>query len=380
MLVARAPALNPAIAIRIDYVPRPGLLRMVFANFLLTVLTLTFYRFWAKTRVRRHLWSCVEINGEPLEYTGRGIELFKGALFVLATIGLPVIALIAGLSLLLGYDNTMVTGLQTLLIPAAFFLWGAAHYRARRYRLSRTLWRGIRASLGGSSINYTLAYCGSTLARFLTLGWATPVLNFALQQQMTNAASFGNLPFRFKGRARPLYGAYAISWVLFIVGAAVLFWCVTLVLDIALATQLGQLLNYLFFGLRSGSVEQKLPMIILSLVAVPGIFFFTIYPAIWSFYTARELAVFASYTSLGNAQFKFDASAASIIALGLGNFLIWALTLGIGKPFIQQRMLRFLCAKLTVLGTLDIEAIKQSRAPIPSKGEGLADIFKIGWL
>ena len=63
--------------ISIKYVDKPGLGRIALLNTLLFVATLTLYRFWAKSNVRRHIWSCVHINGEPLEYTGRGIVLQK---------------------------------------------------------------------------------------------------------------------------------------------------------------------------------------------------------------------------------------------------------------------------------------------------------------
>lgn len=378
MHVSPAPAEGDPI--RVEYVPRPGLLSMTIVNFLLSVATLTFYRFWAKTRVRRHIWSCVYINGQNLEYTGRGIELFKGAFFVFATLGLPAVVLIAGLTFWLGSDHPSVAGVQALLILGAWVLWGAAHYRARRYRLSRTLWRGIRASLEGSALSYTLTYFGATLARAITLGWSTPVLNLVLQKQMTGSARFGNMAFRFKGRAGPLYPAYALSWILFIVSVVVILVAAAAVIGAVLNTDLGRLLGDLFFGQGKGPAEQHLPIIILGLVAVPGVFFFTIYPAIWSFYTARELAAFASYTSLGNARFKLNMGAGSIIVLGLGNFLIWLLTLGIGTPFIQQRMIRFLCDRLAVEGTIDVDRIRQSTAPAPRKGEGLADAFGIGWL
>ena len=68
--------------ISIEYVDKPGLLRIALINALLFVVTLSLYRFWAKTNVRRHIWGCVHVNGEPLEYTGRGLELFLGALIV----------------------------------------------------------------------------------------------------------------------------------------------------------------------------------------------------------------------------------------------------------------------------------------------------------
>ena len=49
---------------------------------LLNIITLTLYRFWGKTEVRRRVWRNVRLNDEPFEYTGRGGELFIG--FILA--------------------------------------------------------------------------------------------------------------------------------------------------------------------------------------------------------------------------------------------------------------------------------------------------------
>ena len=60
------------------------LLPIVLLNALLNVLTLSLYRFWGKTRVRRYLWDNTNLLGDRLEYTGTGGELFKGFLFVLS--------------------------------------------------------------------------------------------------------------------------------------------------------------------------------------------------------------------------------------------------------------------------------------------------------
>ena len=59
---------------------------LVFKNTILTVITLGFYRFWAKTRIRKYIWSNQSLFGEPLEYTGTGKELFLGFLIVLAVL------------------------------------------------------------------------------------------------------------------------------------------------------------------------------------------------------------------------------------------------------------------------------------------------------
>ena len=48
----------------IDYRPSGSLFGLLLKNALLTVITLGFYRFWAKTRLRRYFWSGVHINGD----------------------------------------------------------------------------------------------------------------------------------------------------------------------------------------------------------------------------------------------------------------------------------------------------------------------------
>ena len=147
----------------IDYVPRDGLLKLSLVNFLLGIVTLTIYRFWARTNVRRHIWSCVHINGQPLEYTGKGGEPFKGALIVFAVLGLPVILAVSAISIAYGPEHPAVAGIQTLVFLIVSILWGAALFRARRYQLSRTLWRGIRGGLEGSATTYSLTYFGALL-------------------------------------------------------------------------------------------------------------------------------------------------------------------------------------------------------------------------
>ena len=49
--------------------------KIALTNGLLGLVTLGVYRFWGKTRLRRYLWSHVSLDGDRLEYTGRGIDL-----------------------------------------------------------------------------------------------------------------------------------------------------------------------------------------------------------------------------------------------------------------------------------------------------------------
>ena len=135
---------------RLEFRPGPGLTGLLLRNFLYGLLTLGFYRFWARTRLRRYLWGAVRLQDEPLEYTGTGRELFLGFIIVMAVF-IPVAIFYSIVKLALVGDQTSVTLLDVGYFSVLVLLVGVAQFRARRYRLSRTLWRGIRAGQGGSS-------------------------------------------------------------------------------------------------------------------------------------------------------------------------------------------------------------------------------------
>src|SRR5450755_4134816 len=58
--------------------------RLVTRGAALELITFGFYRFWLATDIRRHLWSNTVIEGDAVEYTGRGKELLIGFLFAIA--------------------------------------------------------------------------------------------------------------------------------------------------------------------------------------------------------------------------------------------------------------------------------------------------------
>ncbi len=370
---AAAPPQSGGEPIRIEYVPRQGLLALSLINFTLGLLTLTLYRFWAKTNVRRHIWSCVHINGQPLEYTGRGVELFLGAPIVFLVLGLPAVILLTAVSILYGPDHFALLAVQALLFLLVAVLWGAAIYRARRYQLSRTLWRGIRGTLAGSSLAYSLLNFGALLARGVTLGWSTPIMNLNLQEMMIGDMRFGDRPFPFKGRAGPLYPAYALCWLL-TVGAVIAV--IVVIAGVLAGTNLVQTLSDIFSEQTEPTVRQ-VAGIVIALFAI-YLLLGALYSIIWSFYSARELRVFASYTTFENARFTMDATAGNLIRLMIGNLLIWIFTIGIGTPYVRQRLVRYLCERIKVDGTIDADQIAQSQAPLDKLGEGLADAFDVG--
>ena len=365
------------VPISIEYIEKPGLGRLALLNFVLTLATLSIYRFWAKTNVRRHIWSCVHINGEPLEYTGRGIELFLGFLIIFAVFILPVFVTAFILQLMLGPQHPALIALNFGVLFVVFLLWGMAVYRARRYQLSRTLWRGIRGALVGSSLSYSLLYFAATLLRSMTLGWSTPAMNLNLQERMTGDMRFGSMPFRFKGRAGPLYGPYAICWV----ATAVVWIFVGALVGLAFYAIFGDTLKDIFSEGSNPPTNMDILGLIFLAGAVAAYLLLVILSALtWAFYAAREMSVFASYTTLDQARFQLDATGGSLILLILGNIMLIVFTLGIAIPFAQQRLVRYFCTRLTVHGMVNVNQIMQSREVVGRTGEGLADAFDVSWI
>jgi len=372
-----AAASDGAVPISIEYIEKPGLGRIALVNFVLTLVTLSIYRFWAKTKVRRHIWSCIHINGEPLEYTGRGSELFLGFLIVFAVFILPVFVTAFVLQLMFGPQHPALVVFNFAVVLIVFVLWGMALYRARRYQLSRTLWRGIRGALVGSSLSYSLLYFAAMLMRSMTLGWSTPAMNLNLQERMTGDIRFGSMPFRFKGRSGPLYGPYAICWFVTLVASIV----VGGLFSFAFYAMFGDTLKDLF----SERSDQTPNMDFLGLIVIAGVvaaylLLAIVFALTWAFYVAREMSIFASYTTLDQARFQLEATAGSLILLILGNILLIVFTLGIAIPFAQQRLVRYFCTRISVHGTVNVSQIMQSREVVGRTGEGLADAFDVSWI
>jgi len=282
----------------------------------------------------------------------------------------------------LGPEHPAAFIVQIVFFLIIFGLWGMAVYRARRYQLSRTLWRGIRGALVGSSWSYTGLHAGASLLAPMTLGWSTPAMNLNLQERMIGDMRFGSMPFRFSGTAGPLYGRYAVAW----------FLAIAVFLAVVIA---GGVLVYIAYGTEiisflatfdpagdkstESSTDREAQLAILIFGGI-GLFLLAwlAQSLVWPIYIAREMAVFASYTTLDRARFRLDATAGSLLLLNLGNVLLWIFTIGIATPFIQQRTIKYMCDRLSVIGEVDIATILQSPAPIPRSGEGLADAFDVG--
>jgi uncharacterized membrane protein YjgN (DUF898 family) len=150
--------------------------RLVTRGALLELITFGFYRFWLATNIRRHLWTNISVDGDALEYAGTGRELLIGFLFALAILVPIYFAYFA-----IGIEAERWKAFASIPFGIIFYgLYQFAIFRARRYQLTRTLWRGVRFWMTGSGLAYMARAMGWTLLTVLTLGLAYPWREAAL--------------------------------------------------------------------------------------------------------------------------------------------------------------------------------------------------------
>jgi uncharacterized membrane protein YjgN (DUF898 family) len=348
---------------RITWVPpQGGLVALSLLNTVLRVFTLGVYHFWGKTEVRQRIWSAVRIDGEPLEYRGTGGELFRGFLVVFVLILLPLGIIAFVVPLLFGAQIARRGGVESLLWLVIFTLWGFGIHRARRYRLSRTRWRGIRGGLSGRSAPFAWTYLWTTLLVPLTLGWILPWRAVRLQKALFDQTHFGDKAFTFTGRAGPLYSRFWLVWV----SALVLFIG-------AFAAVAGVV------GLQAKNAAPLSPPSPRQIAMIVGILFgaLLIFAIIRAWYSSRMFNYFASQTKYQGCSFRLGATVPSLIWLVASNYLIRTLSLTILSPLAEARSMRYIVDRLSLEGPIEWQEIGQNPDALLTRGEGLAEAFNV---
>ena len=193
---------------------------LLLRNLLLSVLTLGIYRFWGRTHVRRYVWRQTVVLDDALEYLGTGGELLIGFLIAAAVL-LPMLGVYYVLQFLYADESEYaLTALEVLYYLVLFFLIQIAIHRMRRYRLTRTAWRGVRFGLGGSSLRYACIAFGYGLLTVATLGLAYPWMRVATFRYFANHARFGEAPVRLSARAGPLFRYWISIYGVVAIGVA----------------------------------------------------------------------------------------------------------------------------------------------------------------
>ena len=189
---------------------RRDFFRLVRRGVLFELITAGIYRFWLTTDIRRVLWSGTSIAGHAPEYTGTAKELLLGFLFALA-----ILAPVYLVYFLIGIELERAKAFASIPLVLFFFAFGQfAIFRARRYRATRTVWRGVRFWMSGSGWAYSWRACLWDFLTLLTLGLALPWRESALERYKMRHLHYGDLPARFDGTGLELFKRGWWLWLL----------------------------------------------------------------------------------------------------------------------------------------------------------------------
>lgn len=297
------------------------LLGIHIVNALLILVTLGVYYPWAKTRVRRYLFSETGFEGDRFAYHGTGKELLLGFLRAFVVFFLPIIVLTIVRDQL--DVDPSIKGVAAFLVSVLLFIFiPVAMVGARRYRLSRASWRGIRFSFRGKAWSFILIFIKGYFLTGLTFGLYFPVYLTRRQAFMVSNSYFGNERFDFDGRGRELFRAFVLAILL------------------------------------------TLPTLGLC----------------WIWFLARKRRFFWDHTRFGPAaRFRSRVTGGALLGLYVVNGLLLLLTLGLAWPWVRVRSIRFAFRYLALEGPVDFERIQQQAQFASATGEGLAGFLDTGF-
>ena len=371
---------------------------LALRNAALTLVTLGIYRFWAKTRLRQYFWSHVSVHGERIEYTGRGMELFLGFLIVL---GLGLVTLLPYqllLNYIAGVNLRLYAALVIIFYLVLIYLYWAAVFFARRYRFSRSQWRGIRGAQTGSAWEFAFLGLGCTLLNVIAIGLTVPVTSIWINRYLMIRTQFGPNSFQFEGRAGRLYGPWMAVW-------GVAFGGYLLVVGVMVALGASGLL-------KDGRSAAIAAIAVLYTLWIGGIY------VTYGWYRVVQFRRFTEWTQYETLRFASALPAGRVIGMIALYFLIIVVMLGLlagiaaaaglsiqqfaGDPrataiavavimviylpvasvarylIVIHGVAGPLCRTLSIIGTMDYDALEQSAEAMPKRGEGLAEMLDVG--
>jgi uncharacterized membrane protein YjgN (DUF898 family) len=385
---------------------RSELAGILSRGYALLIPTIGLYRFWLTSWKRRFYWSHTSIGGDRLEYTGDASQLMLGFLMALAVF-VPLYGLFFYLSTL-SSDATLI-GYGAIGV-FVWFLSGYAIYRARDFRLSRTLWRGIRFDQAGSAWNYAWRRFGWSVLMILTAGLVYPFMAANLWRYRYRNTWYGDRQFGFTGRWTQIAWPYYLSYIAVVIVGATAIWNgagqgvfsfgiasfnPAALLPLAIGAGLCGLavlfyqsreISRMFSAVQLGSAELRVKIRARSLLWIYLLFGLVLLGAFLLLLLGGAL-VLGSLAGDAFAHGQFDAqiflghmrsSYATVIAVVLGYLLILGAFTGTSELFIRYGFWRLVAQSATISGLESLQSVRAREEDKALVGEGLADALNVG--
>lgn len=287
------------------------LFKIWITNLLLTICTLGIYYPWARANMKRYLYSSTYLGEQSFEFLGTGKQMFFGLIKFLA---IAFVCLLGLMAIYYVFTSNM-SEMEIVFFDQFFNLLGLVIYApilalfihgARRYRMSKTSYRGIRFGYRGNKKPLSLSLFKYAIFTALTLGIYYPWLINNVRKYIYSNTKFGNIKFEFNGKG----GSYA-----------------------------GTLIGGYFLC-----------------IFTLGIYYFWLKKDLFKFfYENMSLSVDDQLVKI-----KADVTAGKVFKLITVNWLIILFTLGLGYPFAKVRSMQFIADNLELHGNINLDNVTQT--------------------
>ncbi|MFL6677908.1 MAG: YjgN family protein [Burkholderiaceae bacterium] len=359
--------------------------RIWVVNLLLSIVTLSLYRPWAKVRRLRYFYANTLVDGHALDFHGDPRKMLRGYL-------------LAGL-MLLSYSAagrfSPVAALVALLILAV--LWPALLRASMQFRLANTSWRGLRFQFSGTldgayramlplfipaialgilglgvtdpahPPSWYLPYFGLTMLATLALmplaWWNFKRFqhdNFNLGQWRTKLATG---PGSVYGLSLRLFGVW--------IGSTVAVMVILVILGVVVGAVVG-------VGGRSAWMHDRGLMGVLIMAATLLFYFLALIVPV-PYAISRSQNLIWGHTRSDEAWFLSTLSFEAMLKLTIRNWLLMVVTLGLYYPFAAVASYRLRVESITpqLAGDLDQVVAQSTARASDASGDAAGDLFGI---
>ncbi|EBA06247.1 YjgN family protein [Sagittula stellata] len=386
-----------------------ALFKLAFKTGLLTVVTLGIYRFWQKTRIRKYIWSSVSAGGDTFEYTGTGMEKFLGFLvaivFLAVYLGiLQMILFYFGLNIMVDPETAGTEAVIGQVIAIYISLFAVlpfilfAMYRARRYKMARTRFRGIRLGMEKGAWGYVARALGYGLLTVVTLGALMPLATFKLEKYMSDRSFFGSTRLIQEGTWTKLYPAMKhlfIALGLFIVcGILIAIGGMNEMVALAVLGGIGIFVGYIWFLVGSVYYGVRSFGYLMSHKVLGGTVRFVSEPktgfVIKTYIVGGLLLSLLASVAFGAVgvvavpmiMLAEDGSVGGIVAfaivMGLGYLVALVVTQALSLILITQPILAHYISTIRVENPEALDRVHQRESETGVDADGFADALDIG--
>ena len=356
--------------------------RIWIVNLLLSIVTLSLYRPWAKVRRLKYFYANTLVDGHAFDFHGNPKKMLRGYLLV----GLMLVSYSAA-----GRFSAMAA-LVALVILAV--LWPALLRASMQFRLANTSWRGLRFRFNGSlsgayrgmlplfipalamgALRFelvdpqhpTMEYVKHIYAVMGLTLLVAPVMWWIFKRYQHDNYALGQWQTRLDLGAGSIYGLS-----LRILGVTLLSFVVLIILGAILGAVVGGV------GAVTGLFQNKMVAMVAIVIGVLLLYMLALVVPI-PYAISRTQNLIWGHTRSDEVSFDSRLPFAPLIKLTLKNWLLMVLTLGLYYPFASIAYYRLRIESVTpqLSGDLDRLQAQQGIGASDASGDAAGDLFGI---